>query len=81
MHLEEYDAADASTLIRVHQKNYAKGLEFMCKTAAPTMLDSAPTYATKSTYADAMRGVVRRARSWMRCVMWRMMCVRRVRLG
>jgi acetoin utilization deacetylase AcuC-like enzyme len=57
MHLEEYDAADASTLIRVHQKNYAKGLEFMCKTAAPTMLDSAPTYATKSTYADAMRGV------------------------
>lgn len=56
-HVTAYDVADARALERVHAKNYARGLEFMCKTAAPTMLDGAPTYATKSTYEDAMRGV------------------------
>ncbi|OUS47651.1 histone deacetylase family protein [Ostreococcus tauri] len=56
MELTGVELAPKSALEGVHTKNYATGLELLCGTRAPVNLDTAPTYCTTSTYADAMRG-------------------------
>lgn len=52
-----FEPATKSALEGVHAKNYASGLEFVCSRNAPTNLDGAPTYCTKSSFRDVMYGV------------------------
>lgn len=57
LRLDAFESAGKEALDGVHVKNYLAGLELVSKTRAPTNLDTAPTYATKSSYDDVMRGV------------------------